>query len=564
MKRKGENLGKITDYFPKMDTEAKKSKTLKPKEAGEEMSASSSKHEKYDSAVDETISDVRKSYFGKPIDDEFLIELSILMEKKEISAVRHITSLVEMSHFEKTVNEEFLSHLKFLMEDKNNKIIVAMDDIIYFIKKSHLGKPVDQLFLHDLKSLMAVKLFDAKLKYCNGDIIPVIKPATAPVKSVFNTELDCLPLPDEILVKIFGYLNIQDISRCARISRQLNRISKDSTLWQSWEKLSTWGYWGKQRKIPTEFLTYIIQRGITELYLFKCEILPPKVKLAELKQPLNLKSLILDETKGDKTLVNKLLTSYSMEKIDIRQCMMSKWDISQFINVLPQIGSQLKSLNLANPFPGKLCGLSSISSIVDSCLGLEELSIGGNSLNEDAIYYLCENLTSKILNLDIRIGGWLDRDKGLNDNNIRALVKRCPQLKVLDIRYNEKLTYQGLVSIIEGLHFLEYLGVPDSIANELGLPNMAALGRRSNIDLVKMGRLKSMKNIKAVLVADPDRTDECKSILKEEIPQLKNCDDGELFTKYDFEVAVTNTEDFRRVEFCPNCHECDKYMVLKC
>ena len=33
---------------------------------------------------------------------------------------------------------------------------------------------------------------------------------------------------------------------------------------------------------------------------------------------------------------------------------------------------------------------------------------------------------------------------------------------------------------------------------------------------------------------------------------------------YDFQVAVTNTEDFERFDFCPNCHECDKYMVLKC
>ena len=208
--------------------------------------------------------------------------------------------------------------------------------------------------------------------------------------------------------------------------------------------------------------------------------------------------------------------------------------------------------------------MSSISIIVDCCLDLEELSIGGNFLNDNAIYYLCENLTSKILKLDIRIGEWLDRTTGMNDNNVRALVKRCPQLRVLDIRYNEKLTYQGLVAIIEGLHFLEYLGIPDSIANELGLPNMAALGRRSNIDSLKMCKLKSMKNLKSVLVADPDRTDECKSILKEEIPQLRNCDPGKIFTKYCFEGAVTKTEDFKRVEFCPNCHECDEYIVLKC
>ena len=549
MKRKAENLGKITDHFPKMDTEAKKSKSSKPKKASEEMSASSSKHEKYDSAVDETISEVRKSYFGKPIDDELLNELSILMESKKIAAEGYIISIVERSHYEKPVDDKFLAHLKSLMK---NKMITAVDEIISVVERSYLEKPVDSLFLHDLRSLIEKKMIDAD----------VILPAK-PVEPVLNIELDRMPLPNEILVKIFGYLDILDISRCAQISRQLNMISNDTSLWQSWKKLSIHNFQPEKKKVPTEFLTYIIQKGITELSLIKCEILPPKVKLAELKQPLSLKSLILDETEGNKTLVNKILTSYSMEKVDFRQCM-SSWDVSQFIKVLPQIGSQLKSLNLLSQFPGELCDMSSISMIVDCCLDLEELSIGGNFLNDNAIYYLCENLTSKILKLDIRIGEWLDRITGMNDNNVRALVKRCPQLRVLDIRYNEKLTYQGLVAIIEGLHFLEYLGIPDSIANELGLPNMAALGRRSNIDSLKMCKLKSMKNLKAVLVADPDRTDECKSILKEEIPQLRNCDPGKIFTDYDFEVAVTNTEDFRRVEFCPNCHECDKYMVLKC
>mgnify|MGYP001217124361 FL=1 len=203
---------------------------------------------------------------------------------------------------------------------------------------------------------------------------------------------------------------------------------------------------------------------------------------------------------------------------------------------------------------------------MDSCLDLEELSICGNSLSEKAISYLCENLTSNILKLDIRnsqfgVGGWRDPDKALNDNNIRALVKRCPKLKVLDIRCNENVTYQGLVAIIEGLHFLEYLGIPDSLANELGLPN-EDIDLESNIDMSKMCKLKSMKNIKEFLIGDVDRTDECKNIMKSEMPHL-------IVRKfvgksYDFQVAVTNTEDFERFDFCPNCHECDKYMVLKC
>jgi hypothetical protein len=135
--------------------------------------------------------------------------------------------------------------------------------------------------------------------------------------------------------------------------------------------------------------------------------------------------------------------------------------------VLPQIGSQLKSLNLEmTTHLGRhalgICDfppLYNISLIVDSCLDMEELNIWGK-LSEDAMSYLCENLTSKILKLDFFWTG------SLSDNNIRVLVKRCPKLTVLDIRSNEKVTYQGLVAIIEGLHFLEYLGVPDSIGNE--------------------------------------------------------------------------------------------------
>ena len=44
--------------------------------------ASSVKYAKYESAVDDIISTVRKSYFGKPVDEEFLSVLKSLMENK--------------------------------------------------------------------------------------------------------------------------------------------------------------------------------------------------------------------------------------------------------------------------------------------------------------------------------------------------------------------------------------------------------------------------------------------------------------------------------------------------
>ena len=174
----------------------------------------------------------------------------------------------------------------------------VLDNIISTVRRSYFGKTVNDKFLKDLKFLMKNKMKPR-----------LMKPAPAPVKSVLNTEFDCLPLPNEILIKIFGYLDIQDIRCSAQVSHQFNVISKDSSLLRS-SKLSIYG-----NKVPTEFLTYIIQRGITGISLFRCEILPPRVKLTELKRPLNLKTLSLYKTIGDGTLLKNILVSHPMEQV---------------------------------------------------------------------------------------------------------------------------------------------------------------------------------------------------------------------------------------------------------
>ena len=386
----------------------------------------------------------------------------------------------------------------------------------------------------------------------------VMKPVAVPtITPVLNNELESLPLPNEILLKIFGYLDIQDISRSARVSYQFNMISKDSSLWKSLGKLCI-----HERKVPSEFLTYVIQRGITELSLHQCEILPPKM----LEKPLKLRTLKLDGTGGDKTLINELLTSQPMEKIDFKECsFISDDDISHFIRKLPEIGSQLKNLNLENKFAEyDYFDLDYIALIVDACVGLEELNLSSNTFTGEAIEYLCENLTPNILKLNLEMGDdGLSRD-GLKNENLMKLVESCPNLKVLDVRSNEQITYQGLVAIIENLSFLEYLGLPESIADELGLPN--------NVNLPRLRSLRSMKKLKELLIGDQDIWDiggvEYKSILEREIPLLRRHNGDQMIKNIpnDLEVAMTDTEDFKEVEFCPNClgYENDVWSQHEC
>ena len=48
--------------------------------------ASSAKYSKYDSAVDDIISIVKRYHFGKPVDDEFLSDLKSFIKTKLIAS----------------------------------------------------------------------------------------------------------------------------------------------------------------------------------------------------------------------------------------------------------------------------------------------------------------------------------------------------------------------------------------------------------------------------------------------------------------------------------------------
>ena len=56
----------------------------------------------------------------------------------------------------------------------------------------------------------------------------VNKSAHARNKRMAGTEK--LPLPDEIVLKILGYLDLGDLKKCARVSKRLNNICKDHSL----------------------------------------------------------------------------------------------------------------------------------------------------------------------------------------------------------------------------------------------------------------------------------------------------------------------------------------------
>ena len=89
-------------------------------------------------------------------------------------------------------------------------------------------------------------------------------------------------LPNEIILKVLGYLDIKDLLCCGQVSKRIRTITYDESLW---EKINLFN-----KIVPTEFLELVISNGCKYLNLSLTEIIGASFCL---KKPSNLKYLHL-------------------------------------------------------------------------------------------------------------------------------------------------------------------------------------------------------------------------------------------------------------------------------
>ena len=69
-------------------------------------------------------------------------------------------------------------------------------------------------------------------------------------------------LPDEVILKIFAYLDIIDLIHSGQVSKRFREISQDETL----QKLNL-----DEREVPSNFLKLLISRGLKYLSFFRAK-----------------------------------------------------------------------------------------------------------------------------------------------------------------------------------------------------------------------------------------------------------------------------------------------------
>ena len=235
-------------------------------------------------------------------------------------------------------------------------------------------------------------------------------------------------LPEEIVLKIFAYLETKDLGRCLQVSKRFRNIAQDESLWNKFEL--------ENKIFRSKFIGQALRYGLNELHLEKCRLkfvplkLPKRNKLQSLyfSAPWNPQ---LGDNYELEFLSNLISSCHFLKKLIIGKY----WGQGSNyfgphpggldLKIIAQNGHTLQVLNLTNI---KLnFDFGEIKAIVDSCTELEELCIhksNGRALIDDGLNYLCRNLTRKMRKLHLL---------KLQDNHLEMLTKQCNQLTLLSL-----------------------------------------------------------------------------------------------------------------------------------
>ena len=239
---------------------------------------------------------------------------------------------------------------------------------------------------------------------------------------VLNVEF----LPNEILMNIFSHLNINDLYKCAKVSRKFRQISHDKSFWKCVNLY--------KQSVSCEFITQIIKLG-TEYLNLRGATLQVDVD-TDLPKENNLKYLNLAECSvNDKFLVKLLKSCKSLEKLalpGVDQNLDHKhyyeeeihcrnpWKNNQGVQMLKirtfcymkylfPNAKMLTTLDLRNISKRVCISFESLKKIILVCDQLREANFEYQLDIEEDLDFFADNLTTKIEKLNISYLDILDR-----------------------------------------------------------------------------------------------------------------------------------------------------------
>ena len=266
-------------------------------------------------------------------------------------------------------------------------------------------------------------------------------------------------LPVEIILKIFGFVNIRDLFQCLAVNKKIRKIANDQSLWN---KMHIDGN-NFEADLPAELLSQILAKGCQYLSLFECQIVKPE--RTKFSPNLQLKYLCIDRSMTNyafyendvdassfQILPDFANSCHNLEKLSIKRSDQLFFDpeITQnefkFFKCIVQNSDTLKILNLGET----RLSLANVKLIFSLCQDLIELNIAtgwettSTQLCTESVDFICNNLTTTIEKLDIA------GQPNFGDDQIKTLIKRCN--RITDLTFvGTNVTKKSMNTITETL-----------------------------------------------------------------------------------------------------------------
>ena len=332
---------------------------------------------------------------------------------------------------------------------------------------------------------------------------------------------------DEILMKIFSFLDSEDILSTLTVHEKFHRLAFDDSLWRGTRQFDKINL--SRKLVPSALIEELFEHGTKYLCLDGATILnkitirnedgSEKIvhnfgeKKEDLPQYDSIKFLDLSHVRfkansgeipsetTNRYLSRILVMCPSLKKLSLQGLRISNQIFTHYI-------SAKQTLTHLNLFACSGLVWSDIQTIVVRCDGLIELNLGNCKLSPSHNWANGRrtdvNLESVCANLPCNMQKLSLCNLEINDEAVQKLVNRCPNLIELDLygHRNDNLTGKSATSIIKVLsHSLVKLAIP-CLAEE-----------------TKPLELASMPKLQFLWM--PGLSNRRRKILKKQVPHLK-------------------------------------------
>ena len=284
-------------------------------------------------------------------------------------------------------------------------------------------------------------------------------------KQKMDLELKSLEdLPEEIILKILGQVNIRDLIRCFFVNKKIRKIADDKSLWEKMNLQSN-------VDLPAELFSKLIEKGCE--YLSIHGFIPAVKGNARFEKNSKLKYLGFQASKSTNGLTEFAASCYDLEKLSVVCFDIDRSAFDQVLACIIQNRSTLKVLSIVNC---QIMSYESMRLILTFCQGLTDLNIGWISISQEIMDMFCSNLTIGIEKLDI------SGQPTFGDDQLKALVTRCKTLTELAF-FGTNVSDESVDTIIQNLS--QTLTKLEVSYSNFSFPNLLKIGSMPNLKVLR-------------------------------------------------------------------------------